>query len=382
MTDMTGEPATLESDTDAETLVQELRAAREQRATARDAVETVGEADLRDLRDAYRGLVGIFDEHEETAVGSGDFESYMECRMGVQDHVEGLREDLPERDRFEAVAERFDARRLSERDFQWAREHLSPVAELVDRLDERSEAERAASDARRAVTDRLETIEERLAYLEDVQQLGDADLDAPVETLRDPIERYNDRVSEAMDRVRREWPARDLLDWVETTAAYPLVSLRQPPSDLAEYVRNYEAGTEPVNTLLEYAEYSRSKLDHYVDEPMALKRHVATHRTYLNRVDESPLCVSWPPPSAENLRFRTRELIAVVGRVADEETITALREVRDTTRREDYERLRNAARARVELDADERERLRSGEIAAERERLEAEAATLREALEG
>lgn len=366
---------------DPESLVRELEAARERRAAAREAVREIGEDDLRDLREAYRSLMGILEEHEDTATGSGDFESYMECRMGVQDHVEGIREGLPEYDRFEDVADRFDARRLSGRDFEWARDHLSPVADLVGRLDERADAEEAFSDARRAVTDRLSTINDRLDYLEDVRRLGDADLEAPVERLREPVEAYNEEVEEAMSQVRHDWPARQLIDLVETTGAYPLVELRQPPSDLAEYVRTHEAGTESVMTLLEYADYSRSKLEHYVSEPMALKRHVATHRTYLNRLTAEPFRISWPPPPATKLRYRANELIAVVGRFADEETIAALRTVRDLTRREDYERLRNTARARVELDEKEREQLQSGAVEEEIERLKAEAATLRDALE-
>jgi aminoglycoside N3'-acetyltransferase len=72
--------------------------------------------------------------------------------------------------------------------------------------------------------------------------------------------------------------------------------------------------------------------------------------------------VSSPPPDAETLRRRANELVSVLSRFADEETIAALRRVRELTRRDDYERLRTATRARTELTDDELERLRSGAV--------------------
>lgn len=379
---MASDAAGADAEPEAETLARKLRAAREERRAAEDAVAEIGEDTLHSLRAAHRGLIGLLDQYEDSATGSGDFEAYMECRMNVQEHVESLDPDLPERDRFEAVADRFDARRLSQRDFTWARNELEPVRELVERLSERNEATEKCSDARRAVVQRLDRIEERIDTLREIERLGSADLDAPVEELRDPIERYNDAVTTDFERIRREWPARDLLALIETTTAYPLVEFREPPPDLVDYVENREAGTEPVETLLEYADFSRSKLDHYLEAPMALKRHVATHRTYLSRLTATPLHVAWPPPPEETLQFRARELVAITERFAAEETVAALHEVRRATKRSDYDTLRDAARARVELDPDERDRLRSGAIANERELLEDEQETLRSVLDG
>ncbi|MFB6111714.1 MAG: hypothetical protein ABEJ35_04165 [Halobacteriaceae archaeon] len=366
----------------AEELARQLQAASEQLTAARDEVAEVGEGTLNELEDALRELHGLFEQYEDSATGSGDFESYMQCRMAVQDHVESLDDDLPEYDRFEDIADRFDARRLSADDFAWARDHLEPVAELVDRLEARTEAREQHATARRAVTDRLEEIEDRLAYLRDLTELGDANLDAPVEVLREPIEEYNQAVDSDVRTARQEWPARDLLEFASTVAsAYPLVDLRAPPDDLRDYVDSYDAGAESVETLLEYADYSRSKLDHYVEAPMALKRHVATHRTYLTRLDATPLQIEWPPPSADVLRYRARELVSVVDRVASDGTVAHLHAARALSRRDDYGELRAAARAKVELDAAERERLRNGEVRAEIEALTEERETLESALE-
>jgi len=130
--------------------------------------------------------------------------------------------------------------------------------------------------------------------------------------------------------------------------------------------------------LLEYADYSTSKLSHYVDDADLLKRRVATNRTYLERLSADPLSVGWPPEPAETLRFRIEELLGLVGTIADDATVSTLREIRELTRDEEYERLREAARADAELTETQRRKLERGDIEEERsaareelERLEA-----------
>jgi len=369
------------ADEDAAALARELEAAADQLETAEAAVADVGEDRLDALEGATNQLARILDQYADTATGSGDFEAYMECRMAVQDLEADLDDDLPNRDRFEAVADRFDSRRLSDRDFEWANEELAAAREPLSRLRERESAREEVATARRAVRDRLQTVEDRIDRLETVAELGRADLDAPVEAIADPIEEYNAAVESAFETFLAETGARSVFAFLSATTAYPLVEVPQPPRDLADYVEQYPAGTEPIPTLLEYAEYSRSKLDHYVDDPMELKRHVATHRTYLTRLDATPYTVAWPPPPAAELRYRLEELVSVVDRFADAETVASLHAVRAAARRGDYESLRATARANEELVAEEREQVRSGAVATELEALREQRATLTEALE-
>ena len=244
-------------------------------------------------------------------------------------------------------------------------DQLQPVADLVGRLEERDAALEAYHEARRDIRYRVREIDEEIAELERLSRLGDADLDAPTEQLREPIEAYNDAVTGAFAEFRRNSPAREVLAFVAAMGDYPLVPFEQPPEELLRYAKEREPGNETISQLLEYADYSESKLGHYVDDPGLLKRRVATNRTYLQGLDAAPFRIEWPPSNADLLRYRTEELLSVVTRFADEKTTRALRAVRECTRREDYRRLREAAVADARLCDDDRDRLESGEVSAD-----------------
>jgi hypothetical protein len=343
--------------------VADLAAAHDALEEARERVAAVGEADLKRLRTAYRALTALLEQYADSATGSGDFEAFVTFQGEVASLVEDLDDDLRHRDAFEAADEVLQQRRLSDADFERAREELAPVADAVDRLTDRAEAREAYAAARRDVIHRRRELSAAVDDLERLVRLGEADLDAPTERLRTPIERYDEAVAAAFADFRREAPARQLFTFLDATAAFPLVPFEEPPPDLREFVDTHPAGTEPVSTLLEYADYSTSKLEHYVEDAGALKRAVATRQTYLRTLDAEPLSVGWPPPSAAELRYLTDELLRVVGRFADDDVLTALREVRALPRTTDYEHLRESALAAAELGPDERERLREGSVA-------------------
>jgi len=246
-------------------------------------------------------------------------------------------------------------------------------------LERRETARDAYHEARRAAIARRSSIDDEIADRERLQELGAVDLDASVAPLRDPIEAYDEAVTDAFRAFRSEASAREVLDLAEAAADYPLGAVPSPPDHLLDYAHSHEAGAEPIPQLLEYAGYSRSKLNHYVDDAAALKRNVATERTYLERLDGASLTVGWPPPSAERLQYRCRELTAIVSRFADDEVVGLLRTVEDRGRDEaEYRRLRTVAQAREQLTDEQRRRLQSGAVEREladlredRERIEA-----------
>lgn len=367
--------------TDATALVEALAEAHETYERRRERVAEIGERDLEALAEAHDRATTLLDRYESRATGTGDFEAFVTFQSVFSEHVEDLPDDLPKRDAFERAVEALDKRRLTESDFERAREILTEANEVAARLTERKAARERYREARRALVRHRKALDDRIDGLERVQRYGNVDLDAPVEQSKEPITAYDEAVRDSFARFRREESARVVLQFVVATAAYPLVSVRQPPADLCRYVEQYEAGAEPIPTLLEYSEYSASKLDHYVADPRELKRHVATHRTYLTSLDATPLEIGWPPPPPDRLWWRARELVSVVSRFAPEEVVAKLRQVRALARdRERYQRLREAARARETLDAGTRERLRSGDVGRELETLRAERERLAEAL--
>lgn len=364
-------------------LVDQLKSAREDLDRAEERVADVGESRLRDLDEAHERLTSLFGRYEERATGSGDFQAFIQFQEAMAELVEDLSNDLPEREVFEDVDERMQKRRLTERDFEAARDRLAPVEDLIARLDERNEAAGRVRSLERQVRDAIHEVRQEIDRLETVKELGEADLDAPVADLRDPIAAYNDSVRKAFERFRTTEPARSVIGLIDTAQQYPLLSVQSPPADLLEYLRRAEVGTEPIPTLVEYTEYSRSKLQHYVDSPATFQRIVGGNRTYLDRLDVDPLTVEWPPPDPATLRWRADELVSMLDRFAPPETVQALETVLAKARaEEEYRRLRRAARARAELTDEERERLAAGtiedQLVAARERLDA----LESALDG
>ena len=355
-------------------VVADLRAAHEARTTARDEVSEVGRERLVALRDALDGALRLFDRYEDSATGTGDFQSYLSFQDDLVAFVEDLDDDLPQREVFEAWLDDFKKRRLSTSDFDRARRELDPVRDLVDRLETLEDATADHRQAVAAAKRRRDDLRDRIQHLERVRELGDADLDAPVEDLRDPIEAYNDAIRDDFQAFLRDTSARRVLGLLEHAQPFPLVDVPQPPEALLQYVESNEVGEESVARLLDLVDFSRSKLQHFVDDPGSFKRVVGGNRTYLDTLSAGPFTVEWPPAEAGVLRRRVDERISLVGRFAAEESVARLREIQRLTREDRYDALRDAAIARDALTAADRERLASGsvedELASAREELE------------
>ncbi|MFD1565347.1 hypothetical protein ACFR99_17565 [Haloarchaeobius amylolyticus] len=371
-----------DSTNDDPTPLESLEAARARLETIETRIDDHDEETVEEVAAAYRAATDLLETYVDRATGTGkeNFQAYIELEGKFDGLVSGLSEDLPEHAAFENALEAIDKRRLSEADFERARDALEPAARYADMLDDREAAREDLAEARKAANRRLRTIDDEIDERERLLELADADLDAPVERLRDPIERYNEAIREAFQAYRLETSAREVFALVERSRWYPFVSYVQPPDDLLEYVRNDPAGEYTIPELLEYADYSRSKLSHYVDSADELKRNVATQQTYLESIDAEPLTIDWPPDPAGALRARTREYQPFVARVADEDVVAALREVRLLATDPDYDRLQTAAQAVAQLTPAERERLADGRVADELETLRAERERLVNAL--
>ena len=324
-------------------------------------IAQVGRDRIETAADTYRRAHRVLDQYEDDAIGTGDFGSYVQFRGEFGEAVDADADALAA-DAFAAADEAVDKRRLSEADFAAAREALEPAGEYVDLLTNRDDALDEYRAARKAAREAKKALEDRLDELREVAELADADLDADVGRIREPIEAYNDAIREEFTDFYNSASARDLFAFLDRADGTPFVDADVPPTDLREYVDEYAAGEEPLPTLLEYADYSNSKLEHYVDDPGALRTAVAVHRTYAERLDAEPLTLDWPPASGDELAYEIDELIPLVSRVAGDETVATLRSVRDCARDDAYARRRRAAVVRDRLDEPDLELIRTGEV--------------------
>ncbi|WP_254762488.1 DUF7118 family protein [Natrinema marinum] len=377
-----GSSAGVGSDGEA-TPLEALEAARDRLEAVETRIDDRGEATVTEVATAYRNATKLLEDYVDRATGTGkeNFQAYIELEGKFDTLVSDLDDDLPEREAFEDALDAIDKRRLSESDFERAHDALEPAAEYADMLDERETAREALAEARKTANKRRRDLDDAIVERERLLELANADLDAPVERLRDPIQTYNEAVREAFDEYRLAASAREVFDLLERSQWYPFVGYERPPDDLARYVRENPAGEYSIPELLEYADYSRSKLSHYVDSADELKRNVATQQTFLDGIDAEPLTIDWPPGPAGELRHRVREYRPFVARVADEEVVAALRAVRLLATDADYDRLQTAAQAVAQLTPEERERLADGRVDAELEELRTERERLEAALE-
>ena len=347
-------------------LADALGSAAEQVADLETEIEDRGAEELERLAEATTEADRLMDRYEERATDWDDFAGFVEFQNTFVEFVEGLAPEFPHREAFEAADEQFQKQRLDAADFEAAREALAPARQAAGLLEERARARERFGDLRYAAKSRRDSLAKRCESLERLLALSATDLDVAHDELRARVETYNRAVRAAFDELRADRPARELFDVVSEAAGRPLVGFETPPAELVEYLGRAETGTESLSTLVSYASYSPQKLEHYVEAPQRLKRHVGGHRTYLDRLDAGPLTVAWPPPPATTLEFRAREIRAVLSGFAPEETIAELRRLREFARDgARYGDCREAAYVLAELGPEDRDRLESGDAARE-----------------
>ena len=342
--------------------VARLKEAHEQLQQAQEQVDEFGQEELEQLAEAYNGFVALLERYEDQVVGDeGDFQTNIEFQSQIAEFTEELADDILLAETFDECNEHLKQRWFKTSHFEHVYEQLEPVADLVDRLETYEQRRTEYRNARKQLGQRIHDLEDKIATLERLVRLGDADLDAPTEQLREPIETYNEQVTDAFATFRRERSAREVLSFLDTTTAYPLVPFEKPPAELYSFVQDNPVGDEPLSKLVDYADYSRSKLDHYVDNPDQLKHIVGGQKVFLSGLDSEPLRIDWPPPSADKLRYRCRELTAVVNRL-DQDVVETLRAVEQLPRETNYDQLRNSVMAKESLTDEERKRIQEEDI--------------------
>ncbi|KTG20896.1 DUF7118 family protein [Haloferax profundi] len=368
--------------------VKSVRAAARKLDETRTAVEDRGKAELQTAAEALDNVERILDQYESRATDRDDLKGYVQFREALSDTLDEIPPDVSHSESFIEANDILTTgitSTLSTSDFAQAREALEPVRQDAQLLESWKTAREEYERARYAVEQRHRDVGEQIDELEELLALGEADLDLSTDELSEPIEAYNEAVTTAFDQFLGVAPAREVLALLATAESYPLVELPSPPRRLRTYLDTAEIGSEPVRRLTELASFSRSKLDHYVDDPETFSAAVGTNQTFLSQLSDAAdsLTISWPPAPAKELRWRTRELVAVVGRFADDSTVARARSVfRLASNSEgEFDRLRATAVARERLTDEQRAKLERGAIEAELDTLRAESRQLESCLE-
>lgn len=348
--------------TTADRLLEDLEQAVARLEEAKDGVDDFGLERIEELAEAYREFTALLDRYEDEVVGdAGDIQTNVEFQSQIAETVNGMPSGMLLHETFVDCAQYLKQKWFHASDFEHVREQLAPVADIVARLEAYNDAQAEYRDARQAIRRRIRELDGEIDDLERLVELSDADLDAPTERLRNPIDQYNSQVEAAFEEFLAEQSAREVISFLESTSAYPLVPFELPPAELRDYLRTESPGEETIHTLLEYAGYSRSKLDHYVDDPDRFDHIVSHQKTYLSGLSAEPLTIDWPPPPAPELRYRCQELTALCNRLSTA-VVGPLREVAALPRTVAYERLRRSVVARDQLSDEDRARLQSGAV--------------------
>lgn len=350
-------------------LITELESAYDAYQSIQSTIGEIGRDRLDELDRLYNRFDTLLSTYKESASGSGreTFEQYIAFQSELETFETSLPEDGLETGVFEDAIDYLDQRRLQESDFEEARVILEPAVDTLGILTERDEARNSFTAAKRAVEQRIDELTDEIDHLQELLAFEDTDFDVPVDQLRSLIEAYNQAVRDDFSSYKSNTSSREFIQFLETTTAYPLIEFPSPPPELVDYLESTEVGTEPTPRVLEYTNYTRSKLSHYVDDPSTFQARIGANQTYLDRLSADPLMISWPPPAPDELHWRIRELTSIINRFAPAETVRKLNDLQKFSHQDDYLDLRLAARADAALDEQEKQRLTTGEL---REELE------------
>lgn len=344
----------------------------------RDAVVEVGEDRAEKTRELYRRLEDAFEEYREDATGHGEFGRYVEFQNIVIEAEETVeQEDVYSAEEFKRALGHLDARTLRDKHFRRANEDLSDIRDLVETYERYVELEDELRNELRDLEHRADELDREISRKEEALEKAVEVEDIDGSRLREAVEKYNDSVRSNFETFVREAPAVEVARIGEQTHDTALVDDAPLERGTAEGLSNY-VDDETVERVLELADSSDGKLSHYVDDTDGFRE--AVPRTFFETADGTRFKLSYEPEGVA--RRRADELIPLVGKFADDETVATLRRVRDMAANGTYGEMRRALVAREEAGAsveelrDELEELRD-----EKERVGERAEEIRDALQ-
>lgn len=330
------------------------------RSTLRDeGIEAVREA-----RDIYHDLQRYIDRYREPATGHGDFESYIEFQSVLAEIEEQLDDDVYGERWFRKAIQRFESRTLREKHFRRAEKDLQEIRELVEAFERAMELEDELRSERGRLRKRRRELQNEIKRLEsrirDAREAPDAD----ASRLESLLDKYNKSVEREYGSWLSSAPAIEVVRHAYRASRMPLVEADGVDGRSVEALQESGVGDESVERLLEFAGYSDSKLQHYVDDPRTFRDKLPT--AWFRVADAEPYKLSLDMEEGVVERL-VPELVSVVSEFASERTIEVLRQIGDLARNGRYSEMRQALEARQRTGGEDVESLLEEKQSLERE---------------
>lgn len=347
-------------------------------AELRETVREVGEERAEQTRELYRRIEDAFEEYRDDATGHGEFGKYVEFQNIVIAAEENLEEaEVYRSEDFERALSRLDARTLQDKHFQGARSDLTEVAEFVEKYDRYENLREELREELSELEKRTEELESRAEETEKRLEKAELAQEVDCSKLRETVEEYNEGVRGDFEGFVSEAPAVEVARLGEKTLDAPLVDDAPIERGAADRLGRY-VDDETVSRVLELADASDGKLSHYFEDPDGFRD--AVPRVFFETAEPEPFELSYETEGV--VRRRVPELVSLVGRFAEEETVAALRRVGDIARNGEYAEARNALLAEKEAGASIEElQDELDEVRSEKERAEERAEDIRNALQ-
>lgn len=315
--------------------IQELKRARQR-------IEDIGLEKAKKTHDFYSELSETMEEYREDAVGTGDFETYVEFQGILDDllqRINNSQNEVYRAEDFERVIDGFEKRVIRESDFRRAESRLADVRELAETIDRVREIEKELRYEKGRLERRKSELESRLKRVGRKIDTAKGVSDIDPSPLISIIESYNSSVETDFEEFYNSAPSIKVARLGEKARDLPLADIKPLDKETVEILRRTGMGQKTVSEVLEYADYSNSKLSHYIERPDEFRRNVSQTWFKLLSADDFKISVETP----QNLiKHKVPELIRIVDEFGSEETVRRLREIHSVAEKGEYAPMRRA----------------------------------------
>lgn len=319
------------------------------------------------LLSELKGLVREYEDKDRT------FKTHRSLRMTLDRLARRIQKSYENEEIGEEV-EHFDKALVHARDWHWkdTRRALEPLEEIAGLRDERNRVEKEIRRQKKARRKKRRELEERARRL---RSLRDTRLDPGAEeyihSIQERLDRVNERIVGVLDALVSNAPTREVIRLLGDVGIRPELGLPRAPdkSGLMGFLGSHPVGNEPIYRVLEYADYSDSRLSHYVDRPREFKDAMSANLAYLEKITDirrlAPKLQVEPGGMLARRLSALTSLVSRAGSLVEKDTsglVQELREMRREVLSGEYARHFSSYRRIQRLSQEERRLVEAGAV--------------------